>query len=295
MKQPSTVDDIECSVPFVPQPPVSPVDSPAQPPKPHGLPSVVDEFLYERGILPRPSNAIPETGFPPPATGGEGNAEAVQPRETLVAPVETPLPPPRKATAVKLIGWIKQIILAQMHLPDDAAEIVAFWVISTWFQDALSVLPCLVITGAAHEAWALLHVLRDLCARAVLLADDRRTADLLSTLTDRRFSVVGGGSLGYNSSPTAIYADENPGKHNIQNSIHIHLTATNQAPPAPPHGLQEKIEGIPLHLDQYREKNLNKVRAGTWVPVGLSSETAAIATALGRGVVDAPERCGISW
>jgi hypothetical protein len=118
---------------------------------------------------------------------------------------------------------------------------------------------------------------------------DRRTADLLSTLTDRRFSVVGGGSLGYNSSPTAIYADENPGKHNIQNSIHIHLTATNQAPPAPPHGLQEKIEGIPLHLDQYREKNLNKVRAGTWVPVGLSSETAAIATALGRGVVDAPE------
>ena len=148
MKQPSTVDDIECSVPFVPQPPVSPVDSPAQPPKPHGLPSVVDEFLYERGILPRPSNAIPETEFPPPATGSEGNAEIVQPRETLVAPVETPLPPPRKATAVKLIGWIKQIILAQMHLPDDAAEIVAFWVISTWFQDALSVLPCLVITGA---------------------------------------------------------------------------------------------------------------------------------------------------
>jgi len=271
----------------------------------------LDEYFRKRGILPTPSNATPETGFPPPATGGEGNAEAVQPRETFVAPVETPLPPPRKPTAVELIGWIKQTILAQMHLPDDAAEIVAFWVISTWFQDALSVLPCLVITGAAHEAWALLHVLRDLCARAVLLADfrrshlsvlhgfqtrliwepdlDRRTADLLSNLTDRLFLVVGGGSLGCYSASTAIYAGENPGKHNIQNSIHIHVPATNQAPPAPPHGLQEKIEGIPLHLDQYREKNLNKVRAGTWVPVGLSSETAAIATALGRGVVDAPE------
>jgi hypothetical protein len=272
---------------------------------------VVDECLRERGILPIPSNATPETGFPPPATGSEGNAEAVQPRETFVAPVETPLPPPRKPTAVELIGWIKQTILAQMHLPDDAAEIVAFWVISTWFQDALSVLPCLVITGAAHEAWALLHVLRDLCARAVLLADfrrshlsvlrgfqtrlvwepdlDRRTADLLSNLTDRLFLVVGGGSLGCHSAPTAIYAGENPGRHNIQNSIHIHLTATNQAPPAPPQGLQKTIERVPVHLDQYRKTNLNNVKAGTWVPVGLSSETTTIATALGRGIVDAPE------
>jgi hypothetical protein len=31
------------------------------------------------------------------------------------------------------------------------------------------------------------------------------------------------------------------------------------------------------------------VRKWTWVPTGLSSETAAIATALGRGIVDAPE------
>jgi hypothetical protein len=206
---------------------------------------------------------------------------------------------------------IKRTILAQTHPAEDAAEIVAFWAISTWFQDALSALPCLIITGAAHDAWALLHVLCDLCARAMLLADfrrshlnvlrgfhtrliwapnlDRRTADLLSSLTDRGFSVVGGGSLGRCSASTAIYAGENPGRHNIQNSINIHLTATNQAPPAPPQGLQKMIECVRVHLEQYRKTNLDNVKAKTWVPVGLSSETTTIATALGRGIVDAPE------
>jgi hypothetical protein len=48
-------------------------------------------------------------------------------------------------------------------------------------------------------------------------------------------------------------------------------------------------ERLPIHLEQYREKNLDHVRHWTWVPCGLSSQTAAIATALGRGVVDAPE------
>jgi hypothetical protein len=310
LKQPSAVDETECFEPTVPQPSVSPVHSPAPPPKPRGLTPVVDECLRELGILPIPSKAIPETGLPP-ATGSEGDAEMVQPRETLVASAKTPLPPPREATAVELIGGIKRTILAQTHLAEDAAEIVAFWAISTWFQDALTVLPCLVITGAANDAWALLHVLRDLCGWATLLAGFRRshlsvlrgyqtrlvwepdlgqrTADLLSNLTDRLFLVVGGGSLGCHSAPTAIYAGENPGRHNIQNSIHIHLTATNQAPPARPQGLQKTIGSVRAQLDQYRKTNLNNVKAGTWVPVGLSSETAAIATALGRGVVDAPE------
>ena len=311
VKQPSTVDDIECFEPFVPHPAVSPVDSPAQLPEPHGLTRWLDEYFLDRGILPIPSNATPETGFPPPATGSEGNAEIVQPRETPIASVKTPLPPPREATAVELIGWIKRTILEQTHLAEDAAEIIAFWVISTWFQDALSVLPCLIITGAAHDARALLHVVRDLCAPAVLLADfrrshlsvlrrfqtrliwepdlDRRTADLLSNLTDRLFLVVEGGSLGCYCASTAIYAGENPGRHSIQNSIPIHVTPTNQAPPTPSEWLQEMIERVPVHLGLYRKRNLSNVDAGTWVPVGLSSETTAIATALGRAIVDAPE------
>jgi hypothetical protein len=52
---------------------------------------------------------------------------------------------------------------------------------------------------------------------------DERTANLLSNLTDRNFSVVEGRSLTRYSKSTAIYAGENPGTHKIQNSIHIHI------------------------------------------------------------------------
>jgi hypothetical protein len=186
-------------------------------------------------------------------------------------------------------SWIKQSALAQTHLPEEAAELVAFWVISSWFQDALTVLPCLIITGHAHDAGVVLHVLGDFCRHAALLAGfrrshlgilrqscqtnlvsepslDKRTADLLSSLTDRRFLVVEGGSLTRYSKSTAIYAGENPETHRIQNSIHIHTTPTNAAPPAPPQWVQKMIERVPVHLDQYRNKNLSYVRHLTWFP-----------------------------
>ena len=75
----------------------------------------------------------------------------------------------------------------------------------------------------------------------------------------------------------------------IQNSIHIHITPTNAEPPSPPEWLQENIEWLPGHLSEYREKNLVQVRQLEFIPSGLSSETAAIAKALGSCLVDAPE------
>ena len=69
---------------------------------------------------------------------------------------------PLLATAGDLIKRIKQNLIARTLLPEDAAELVAFWVISTWFPDQLTILPCLVITGPAHPASLVLHVLRDL-------------------------------------------------------------------------------------------------------------------------------------
>ncbi|MGA1983739.1 MAG: hypothetical protein ABSG84_14890 [Acidobacteriaceae bacterium] len=202
--------------------------------------------------------------------------------------------------------------MAQTHLPEDAAEMVAFWVISTHFQDALTVLPCLIITGHPHEAGVVLHLLYTFCRRAALLAGfrrsdlgvlnwgcrtnlvsepnlDKRTANLLSSLTDRNFMVVDGRSLNRYSKSTAIYAGENPVTHKIQNSIYIHITPTNPAPSTRPQWLQETTRRLPVHLEQYREKNLDYVHHWTWVPSGVSSETAAVATALGRGIVDAPE------
>ena len=55
------------------------------------------------------------------------------------------------------------------------------------------------------------------------------------------------------------------------------------------------MERIPDHLDQYRERNLDYLHKRTWDPsrisgaYAVSRETNAIATALGSGIVDAPE------
>jgi hypothetical protein len=311
--QPAKLDDGGCFEPFIPQVSISPVLKPAAKPKPPSLMPVIDGVLSDNGLLTIPTETAPEAELPPPAAAeGKGSTELAQTSEILPAPAETLLPPRRVATAVELFTWIKETLLAQTHLPEDAAELVAFWSIATWFQSALTVLPCLVITGRAHDAVVVLRALRDFCRQAALLAGfgrshlsvlqwgcktnlvsepnlDKRTAALLSNLTNRSFMVVERGALVSCAKSTAIYVGENPETHKIQNSINIHIAPTNAAPPAPPQCLQKMIERVPVHLDQYSNKNFSYVRHWTWVPPGLSSETAAIATALGRCIVDAPE------
>jgi hypothetical protein len=201
--------------------------------------------------------------------------------------------------------------LAQTHLPVDDAEMIAFWAISTWFQPYLGIRPCLVITGAALDAEVVLGLLGKFCPRAALLAGfkrgdlgvlrwacktnlvwepnlDKRTAALLSSLTVRDCLVVEGGSLTSCSKSTAIYAGEIPAIHKIRHSICVHITATNAALPAAPQHLQKTIERIPVHLEQYREKNLDYISHWQFVPSGLPSETAAIAKVIGSCIVDAP-------
>jgi hypothetical protein len=90
------------------------------------------------------------------------------------------------------------------------------------------------------------------------------------------------------SKSTAIYAGEIPAIHKIQHSICVHITATNAALPAAPQHLQKTIERLPVHLDQYHEKNLDYVHRWSFVPNGVPSETAAIAKAIGSCIVDAP-------
>ncbi len=155
-----------------------------------------------------------------------------------------------------------------------------------------------------------MHALKALCFGSALLAGfrrshlktlrgctnliwepnlDKRMAALLSSLTDREFLVVEGGYTGCYSKPTAIYDAEDPETHRILNAIHIHLAPTNAEPAASHKRVQEMMKYLPVHLDQYSDENYDQVRCWTWTPRGLSSETATIATALGRGIVDAPE------
>jgi hypothetical protein len=309
--EPSSELDVgECFAPFIPQVAAAPAPTPK--PKPAAKVSVFETVLRDLGYW---TDAGPETALPAPvADGNDGDTDlsTVRSNEILTASVETPLPIPRKATVLEIFTWIKRSVLAQTHLPEDAAELVAFWVISTWFQDTLTVLPCLVITGPAHDAMVVLRILDVLCRTSVRVADFRkgdlatlhqcsrtalisepnlnnRNAALLGNLTNRGFRVVAAGCATDYSMSRAVYAGEHPVAHKIQNSIHFHIPATNAAPPARPEWLQETIERLPGHLDQYRKKNLDHVRRWTIAPSDVSSETAAIAAALGRCIVGAPE------
>ncbi len=299
--------DDDCFEPVIPtKPEAEPVPQPRQP----SLGDLMDKVLLEMGIEPR-TRTEPDldlsTSSPVVASA---DVQTAQPSEIPPAVVEQ-LPPPRVATATEVVSWIKRVLQAQTHLSDAAAQLVAFWVISTWFPDALAIHPCLVITGSAHTARTVLHLLHGFCCSAALLAGfkrshlralrrhwtnlvwepnlDKRTADLLGNMTDRDFRIAEGESLTRYAMSTAIYAGENPLSHKIENAIHIHISPTTAAPPPAPRGLQTMINRIPVHLSQYREKNLSHVQHWTWVPEGLSPETAAIATSLGKGIVHAPE------
>jgi hypothetical protein len=271
----------------------------------------LDKSLGESSIDPIPTNPPSETGTPGHAAAESPvNAETAPPSESLTAPVEAPLSPPTVAPAVELFTSIVRCLLASTHLPKDAAELVAFWAISTWFQDTLQVLPCLILTGPAGDATDLLIILRTVCQEAALLAGfrrshlralyhgcrtslifepnlDKRAADLLGNLTDRRFLFVEGNCLmGYFKS-MAIYAGENPGTHKIRNSINIHIAPTN---PPSAHLEWEMIKRVLVHLEQYRTESLDDHSdEWPWVSSGLSSETAAIADPLGSCILNAPE------
>jgi hypothetical protein len=308
VKAPDPLEDGGCFEPFIPEVSPSPAPKPALEPKRNVLGEICDRALREMGIEPNPTPDQSVTELPAPAPAEAASAE---PGEIHPAAVEAPLPPPRVATADEVFDWIRRCVEVQAQLPEDAAELIAFWVISTWFQGALTVLPCLVVTGPAHHARRVLHLLKDVCWRPALLAGFRRKdlpilhgscgtyliweanlskqcADLLNNLADAEFLVSEGGSLGRYGRSTAIYAGENPETHKIENSIHIHISPTNAALPEDPQWIEKIRKRVPRHLDQYRAKNLSHVHQWSWVPSRVSPvspETTAIAEALGHGLV----------
>ncbi|RZU40818.1 hypothetical protein [Edaphobacter modestus] len=195
-------------------------------------------------------------------------------------------------------------------MSDANITVAAFWVISTWFQEALTVLPCLAITGPAHEATELLRVLHDLCRGSLLLAGFRRgdlkdvccrtllisepnlnnqTAALLGNLTNRGFMIVEQRSYLYCHSSNAIYIGDDPTIKRIQHAIYIDVTSPLDAEKTtPPEWVHRNIEYLPGDLTKYRKNNLDQVRRLEFNPTGVSPETGAIAKALGSCIVDSP-------
>ena len=220
-------------------------------------------------------------------------------------------PPPRTENVTIVFTHIKQMIAGWTYLSDSASALVAYWVLSTWFQDALTVCPCLVLTGPPHEAMVVLRALKDLCLQPRLLAGFKRSdfrhlagyrtlllaepnlgnrdADLLGTLTNWDFMLIEGEYLRCGGS-TAVYIGEERAIKRIQHSIYVDVTARRHATPLDPdQSLLKTMNSLGNRLADYRQVNLEKVRCLKLTPCGLSLEVHAVANALGSCLMDAPQ------
>jgi hypothetical protein len=236
------------------------------------------------------------------------NAEA---NEICASRTQPPPTTPDSETGT-LYTQIKGMIAGRTRLPDSVSALVAFWAISTWFQEAFGIFPCLVITGPTHEAMVFLGVLNDLCWAPTLLAGfrrsdlkeltgyrtllisepnlDNRTAALLGNLTNRHFLLIEDSSYLSCAGSRAIYIGEDITIKRIQHSLYVDVTSPPHAdPPILNQSRQETIDSLRNRLLKYRTRNLDKVHSLGFDPRGLSPEAHAIANALGSCVVDAPQ------
>jgi hypothetical protein len=240
------------------------------------------------------------------------NVHRTQPNEVCTPGNLLPPPPGNGIVADELHAQFKRMIAGRTSLPDNVSAMVAFWAISTWFQEAFPVIPCLVITGPAHEAMVVLRVLRDLCRTPTLLAGlrradlkdlnghrtllisepnlDNRTAALLGILTNRDFILLEQGSYLYCAGSRAVYIGEDPAIHRIQHSLYIDAAARPLAkPPDPSWSLPGTIDNLRQRILEYRDRNMEEARCLTFNPCGLSPEAHAMANALGSCLVDATQ------
>jgi hypothetical protein len=256
-----------------------------------------------------PASPADRVESPPAEDVNEINA---QPYEVCTPDMPPPLPFEPDGVIGELHDQIKRVIVGRTNLPNSVAGLLAFWAISTWFQEAFIVNPCLVITGNAHEALVILRVLRDLCRTPTLLAGfkrgdlktltghrtllisepnlDNRTAALLGNLTNRDFMLVEQGSYLCCASSKAIYIGEDPTIKRIQHSLYINATTPPHVdPPVAGQALSVTIDSLRNRLLEYRNRNLGTVRSLEFNPRGLSLEAHAMANALGSCVVDEPQ------
>jgi hypothetical protein len=270
------------------------------------------------GTSESPREATNGTAAPPLADNVESVPEEnvvganAQGNEICGSSTQPPSPIRPDGDPGELHTQIKRMIAGRTRLPDSVSTLVAFWAISTWFQDAFTVFPCLVISGPAHEAMVLLGILRDLCRTPTLLAGlkrgdfkeltgyrtllisepnlDNRTAALLGNLTNRHFLLIEQGSYLSCAGSRAIYIGEDITIKRIQHSLYIDVTT----PPhvdftIPSQSWPETIGSLRNRLVEYRDRNLSKVSSLEFNPCGLSLEAHAMANALGSCIVDAPQ------
>jgi hypothetical protein len=223
-------------------------------------------------------------------------------------------------TTGELVARIKLAIAEQTQLSDANSALLTYWVLSTWFQDVLSVAPGLAVTGWAYEGDLVLRTLRAFCYHPVLVAGvtsatlndvhwdrkptllisdpnlSKRMAVLLGSSTSRGYltfrKVAGRPTSPFDyASSKAVFLGEDPQMVSaLQHYLHINASpAPGVERPQASHLSEKATQEFQNQLLSYRIKSLPYAHTSDYSAAGLSSEVTSIANALGRCIVDAPE------
>ncbi len=263
------------------------------------------------------------TSWQPPfevEEGSEGSFKEIVERSDFVrAPLRaTPVPTgsAKYGTTDELFTRLENAIATQAALPAQTSALLAYWTMSTWFTDGLSLAPGLSIIGPPFEGDLVLRTLRNYCRYPLMMTGvntsdlkrvnwyttptllfyapdvSRAMISLMGCTTSRGYLVNDAGKYKDFYGPKAIYLGADPSferapRCSIQVCVHPSSTAASTQSSSRP-GVN-RVQDLQNQLQRYRLKNLAKVYDSSFDAPGLTSETRTVANALGACIADCPD------
>jgi hypothetical protein len=214
-----------------------------------------------------------------------------------------------------LFDSILALFEKHVMLPKNECSLLAYWSTATWFTDYLPFVPCLVISGPAARADALLRTLAAVCHTPLLLAElnpavlrkldldklgpvtlllrepqlNQRMAALLNASNQPGYWFFNGEKFQALYCPKCIYVGEHVrGQSIASNSIQMYVGGNSWRPlPAPP--TNDVIDSFQNRLLFYRLIAHDVVEASNFQVSRLQSNLCAIAEVLGSTIIEDPE------
>ena len=218
-------------------------------------------------------------------------------------------------TAAELFSHLQDVIAEQALVSQETSALLTYWTMSSWFADALPIAPVLSIVAPEFEGDLVLRTLRNFCrypmmlTRAdipslqklnwqttptVLFYDPNISKQIVTTLgctSTRGYLINDGGGYRDFFGPKALYLGEEVSIDRIPRcSLQVRLQPTASAR-ATRHSLrviEAVVQDLQNQLLRYRTKNLVRVYDSEFDASLLTSDTRAIANALGASIIDSP-------
>jgi hypothetical protein len=245
--------------------------------------------------------------------------EIIARADSVRAPLQaTPLPTgsARYGTIDELFSRLQQAIAGLAFLPEQTSALLTFWTIGTWFAESLPIAPGLAMVGPEFEGDLTLRTLRSFCRYPLMMAgadvsslrrvDWRSTptllfygpsltkqmATILGCATSRGYMVGDAGQYKDCYGPKAIYVGQEVSTDRMPHcSLQVRLQPASLVP-ATKHSVsvtEALVQDLRNQLQRYRCENLTRVYNSDFDASLLTSDTRAIANALGACVIDSPD------